>query len=106
MDKSDWATPIVVVQKQGNQISMCEDFKVTVNVCLDLTENPMPKPEDQFQEINGGKKFTKLDLKHAYNQIPLDEESQEIGVTTTHMGLTATTVSRSESQKLHNCSRN
>ena len=34
------------------------------------------KAEDIFSTLNGGEKFTKLDLSQAYLQLPLDEETQ------------------------------
>ena len=37
--------------------------------------------------MSGGKKFTKLDLAHAYQQIPLDEESRKLVVINTQKGL-------------------
>ena len=40
-----------------------------------------------FASLSGGKLFTKLDLAHAYNQIPLDEESKKLVVINTQKGL-------------------
>ena len=37
--------------------------------------------------LSGGKKFTKLDLAHTYQQIPLDEDSKRLVVINTHSGL-------------------
>ncbi|XP_062703853.1 uncharacterized protein K02A2.6-like [Aedes albopictus] len=39
---------------------------------------PMPVAEDIFAKLNGGKFFSKLDLKSAYNQLLLDEESKKM----------------------------
>ena len=47
----------------------------------------MPKAEDIFSTLNGGKKFTKLDLSQAYLQLALDEESQKLTMIHTHKGL-------------------
>ena len=48
---------------------------------------PFPLPEELFQKLNGGHKFSKLDLAEAYLQIPLDEKSTELTVIDTHQGL-------------------
>ena len=36
--------------------------------------------------MNGGKKFTKLDLAQEYNQVKLEEASRELTVIKTHKG--------------------
>ena len=37
--------------------------------------------------MTGGKQFTKLDLSHAYSQLPLEEKSKEYVTINTHKGL-------------------
>ena len=63
---SEWATPIVVVRKPGGKITICGDFKVTINPLLKTDVYPLPKPEELFHALNGGSKFSKLDLADAY----------------------------------------
>ena len=48
---------------------------------------PLPHPDEIFTALNGGEKFTKLDLSEAYLQIPLEEESRNLVVINTHKGL-------------------
>ena len=48
---------------------------------------PLPTTEDIFATLAGGKKFTKLNLTHAYNQLELDEESKKMLTINTHKGL-------------------
>ena len=43
--------------------------------------------KDIFATFADGKKFTTLDLSHAYNQLILDEESRKYVVVNTHPGL-------------------
>ena len=52
-----------------------------------MDQYPIPKIEDLFASLSGGKKFTKLDLSHAYQQVPLDEASQPMVTINTHKGL-------------------
>ena len=55
---------------------------------MDIDKYPLPNPQDLFAVLAGGKIFTKLDLSHAYQQMPLnDEESQKYVTINTHMGL-------------------
>ena len=84
---SDWATPIVAIQKPNKTVRICGDYKVTVNPVLNVPEYPLPTAEDVFQKLNGGQKFTKLDLSHAYQQVLLDEESRKYVTINTHLGL-------------------
>ena len=42
---------------------------------------------DVFLKLRGGQRFTKLDLKRAYQQLPLDPESQQFVTINTHRGL-------------------
>lgn len=52
-----------------------------------LDTYPIPKVEDLFAKLAGGKTFTKLDLSQAYQQLPLDEDSRQYVVINTHKGL-------------------
>ena len=60
---------------------------MTVNPVLYVHQYPLPKPEDIFATLSGGKKFTTLDVSHAYNQLLLDEESQKYVTINTHKSL-------------------
>ena len=48
---------------------------------------PLPRVEDLFATLSGEKSFTKLDLAHAYSQIPLTEQSKQYVAINTHKGL-------------------
>ena len=80
---SDWATPIVPVPKKYGKFRICGDYKVTVNQALEIDQYPLPKPEDLFATLAGGKKFTKLDLSQTYQQLALDDDSRKL-VTVLH----------------------
>jgi hypothetical protein len=78
VDISEWADPIVAVLKSDkNSVRICGDFSVTINPVSKLDRYPIPKVEDLFSRLSGGKYFTKLDLSHAYQQVPLEEESKK-----------------------------
>ena len=84
---SDWSTLIVVVRIPGGKVHICGDFKVIINPVLKTDIYPLPLPEELFQSLNGGSKFSKIDLADAYLQIELDEESKKLVVVNTHKGL-------------------
>ena len=74
---SDWAAPIVPIVKYDKTIGICGAYKVTVNQAAKLENYPVPKAEDLFATLNGGERFTKLDMRHAYKQVLLEEESKK-----------------------------
>ena len=84
---ADWAAPVVPVVKKDRSIRICGDFKVTINRATKVDSYPLPKVEDLLASLGGGKTFTKLDLAHAYQQIPLEENSKQYVVINTHKGL-------------------
>ncbi|KAK0424201.1 hypothetical protein QR680_008545 [Steinernema hermaphroditum] len=87
VEYSEWATPLVVVPKKDGKVRICAGFKVTVNPQLEIDQYPLPRPEELFQASNGGKQFSKLDLKEAYLQLPLDEQSKKYMTINTHKRL-------------------
>lgn len=84
---SDWAAPIVPVLKDDGQARICGDYKLTVNQASQPDTYPLPRVEDLFATLAGGKTFTKLDMSHAYQQLLLDEESKQFVTINTHKGL-------------------
>ena len=51
-------------------------YKITVNRAAKIDKYPIPRIEELFASLAAEKAFTKLDLSHAYLQIPLDVESR------------------------------
>ncbi len=84
---SQWAAPIVPVVKKDGSIRVCGDYKLTVNLAAIVDCYPLPKIDDIFASLAGGKTFTKLDLAHAYNQIELDDEAKRLMTINTSKGL-------------------
>ena len=84
---SEWAAPIVPVLKPDGSIWICGDYKLTINQAAKPDVYPLPRVEDLFATLAGGKSFTKLDLAEAYQQIPLDETSKQYVTINTHKGL-------------------
>ena len=78
---------MAVVKSDKKSVRICGDFKVTVNPVSKLYRYPIPKIEDLFAILDGGKVFTKLDLSQAYQQLNLDANSRKYLVINTHKGL-------------------
>ena len=65
---------------------ICGDCKVTINRAAKLDKYPIPCIDELFASLAGGRTFSKLDLSHAYLQVPLDSASQNVTIST-HRGL-------------------
>ena len=92
VETADWAAPIVPVLKADrSSVRICGDFRQTVNPVSKLDRYPIPRVEDLLVTLGKGKLFTKIDLSHAYQQLPLDEKSKRYVVVNTHKGLFAYT---------------
>lgn len=87
VDRSEWATPVVVVRKSNNKVRLCGDYKVTVNPNLLVDEHPLPTIEELFSTMAGGDKFSKIDLAKAYLQLEVNQEDQHLLTLSTHKGL-------------------
>lgn len=87
VNHSDWATPIVPVVKANGTVRICGDFKTTINPHLVVDQYPLPRIEDIFAKLAGGQKFSKIDLRQAYLQMEVDDESKPLLTINTEKGL-------------------
>ena len=58
-------------------VCICEGLKQTVNAVLTLDKCPIPKVEDLLSTLAGGKIFSKIEFSHAYQRLPLADESKQ-----------------------------
>ena len=84
---SEWATPLVCVPKADGSVRVCGDYRVTVNQAIHTDQHPIPTLDSVASILAKGKRFTKVDLKSAYQQLILDDASQELVTINTHKGL-------------------
>jgi hypothetical protein len=73
-----WASPALAVPKPGS-----EGYRFTVdlrraNAQIEPMASSMPHLESMFHSVQGSRYFAKIDLCHAYWQLALAVESQEI----------------------------
>ena len=87
VDWSEWETPVVAVPKANGLIRLCGDFKGTINPELKVDQYLLPRIEDIFANLAAGEKFTKIDLRQAYLQIEMEEESKKCLTINTYKGL-------------------
>lgn len=84
---SEWGTPVVPIIKPDGTVRLCADYKVTVNRAVENCSFPIPRTEDIFASIGKGKIFTTLDIKQAYLNVEMDNESAMIQAISTTKGI-------------------
>ena len=72
-----WAVPtMLVLRSDKKSVHIRGNFKLTINQASRLDCYLILKIEDLLSRLLGGKTFTKLDMRQAYQQLLLDEESR------------------------------
>lgn len=84
---SKWATPLRIVKKSDGSLRICGDYRSTVNAAIDVDTYPLPAAVENFVKLSGGRIFSKLDLKQAYMQLSVDEETALLLTLNTPLGL-------------------
>ena len=84
---SDWAAPVVPVMKADKSVRLCGDYKLTVNQVATLDRYPIPRMEDLYAQLGKGSMYSKLDMRHAYEQIELHPSSRKFVTINTPRGL-------------------
>ena len=77
----------VSIVKQDGIIRICGDYKLTVNKIIKIDAYPLPKIDELFVTLTGGRTFSKLDLLQVYQQLVLDEASKPYTIISRHKGL-------------------
>jgi hypothetical protein len=63
---SPWGSPVLFVDKQYSTIQLCVDYRKSNKVAI-KNKYPLPKIEDLFDQLNGGKVFYRIDLRTGYH---------------------------------------
>ena len=77
----------MLVVKKDSSVRICGDYRLTVNRAAKPDTYPLPRVDDIFASLSGGKTFSKLDLANAYQQVPLKSQSKQLVTINTHRGL-------------------
>ena len=72
-----WLSPIVLVKKPDGSERMCLDYR-KVNQHLQVDIHPLPRLEEMVESASGNRYYATLDMKEAYYQVELDEESRNL----------------------------
>lgn len=83
--KSPFASPVLLVKKKTGEWRLCVDFR-RLNAYTVKNKFPLPIIEELFEELQGAKWFTTLDLRSGFHQILVKEEDQHKTAFQTHLG--------------------
>ncbi|XP_055614288.1 uncharacterized protein K02A2.6-like [Uranotaenia lowii] len=81
-----WVSPLVVVGKANGEPRLCLDLR-RVNENIIREHHPMPVVDDYLARLGRGKIWSKLDIREAFLQIELSEDSKDITTFITPKGL-------------------
>ncbi|XP_055836661.1 uncharacterized protein LOC129905251 [Episyrphus balteatus] len=74
--KSPWASPILLVKKKDGSFRFCVDYR-KLNEVTDRDAYPLPFISAILDKLRNAKYLSSLDIKSAYWQIPVEEESRK-----------------------------
>lgn len=69
---SPYASPILSVKKRDGTVRMCVDYR-ELNKKTMLDKYPLPRIDDQLDQLHGNIYFTSLDLFSGYYQVPIND---------------------------------
>ncbi|XP_071051474.1 uncharacterized protein [Onthophagus taurus] len=73
---SPWSSPILLVKKKDGSFRFCVDFR-RLNGVTERDAYPIPYVSDTLNKLRNAKYLSTLDIKSAYWQIPVDENSKK-----------------------------
>ncbi|XP_058456697.1 uncharacterized protein K02A2.6-like [Malaya genurostris] len=83
---TSWVSPLVPIIKDNGELRLCVDMR-RANEAIQRLNHPLPVFEDLLARFSGAKYFTTLDIKQAFHQVELSEESRDITTFITNWGL-------------------
>ena len=83
---SEWASPIVLVDKKDGTLRLCVDYR-RLNAESLADAYPMPRIDDLIDRLGKAKFITTLDLTRGYWQVPMAKASRHLTAFTTPFGL-------------------
>jgi hypothetical protein len=83
--KSQWTSPVVVVEKKNGKKRLCVDYR-KLNSVTKKDNYPLPRVDDMLETLSGSKYFSSLDLASGFWQVELDSKDREKTTFTTRFG--------------------
>ncbi|GKB21136.1 putative reverse transcriptase domain-containing protein [Tanacetum coccineum] len=82
---SPWGAPILFVNKKDGSFWMCIDYR-KLNKLTVKNQYPLPRIDDLFDQLQGSRVYSKIDLRSGYHQLRVREEYIPKTTFRTHYG--------------------
>ena len=83
--KSQWTSPVVVVEKKNGKKRLCVDYRKLNNVTKKDCY-PLPRIDDMLETLSGAQWFSSLDLASGFWQVELEQKDREKSTFITRFG--------------------
>lgn len=83
---SGWVSPIVPVLKPDGDVRVCVDMRCA-NMAIVRENHPLPTMDQLLPKFKKARVFSKLDIKDAFHQVEISEDSRDITTFITGKGL-------------------
>jgi hypothetical protein len=70
---SPWGAPVLFVKKKDGSMRLCIDYR-QLNRAIIRNKYPLPRIDDLFDQLQGAKVFSKIDLCSGYHQLKIKKE--------------------------------
>lgn len=70
---SPWGAPVLLVEKKDGSLRMVVDYRALNEVTI-KNKYPLPMINDLFDQLQGAKVFSKIDLRLGYHQLKIQEK--------------------------------
>ncbi|KAJ4950710.1 hypothetical protein NE237_027542 [Protea cynaroides] len=67
---SPWGAPVLFVKKKDGNVRLCIDYR-ELNKLTIKNRYPLPRIDDLFDQLQGAKVFSKIDLRSRYHQLKI-----------------------------------
>nr|GFD26463.1 putative reverse transcriptase domain-containing protein [Tanacetum cinerariifolium] len=70
---SPWGAPILFVKKKDGSMRLCIDYHELNRITIH-NRYPLPRVDDLFDQLQGAKYFSKIDLRSGYHQLRVKDQ--------------------------------
>ena len=70
---SPWGAPVLFVKKKDGSLRLCIDYR-QLNIMTIRNQYPLPRIDDLFDQLQGSRVYSKIDLRSGYHQLKVREE--------------------------------